>query len=189
MLRLPPLCLLLVLLAGPASAGTFVGLAADPFLSQIEFPGPPPDVRVLTGTIGLELGALPPLGSTTTFDVRSITLAATGLTISVDPDVANPGAGVLNPAGQFLIPNLFLRIDDGSFTDLALANVTGTFFAQGASCPYTYCLETSFEIDGGASLGLISVALVAIPEPSTALCAAAGLTLLALHARRRGAHR
>ena len=69
-------------------------------------------------------------------------------------------------------------------TDLALTNVTGTFAANGPGCAYTYCLETSFEIDGGAPFGLISVELTAIPEPSTALLVAFGVASLAVAGRR-----
>ena len=84
------------------------------------------------------------------FDVRALSLVASGpggFTIGLDPGVASPGAGVLNVAGQFLIPTLFLRLDDGlTLTDLALANVTGTLTPSGPGCAYGYCLETGEEI-------------------------------------------
>jgi len=189
MLRRLLLISVLVGLAGPASAGTLLWLDADSGVSSVAFSGPPPDSRTLSGSLAVELGALPPLAATTTFDLRVLTLLAAGpggFSIGLDPGVASPGAGVLNVAGQFLIPTLFLQLDDGLvLTDLALSNVTGTFEANGPGCVYTYCLQTSFEIDGGVPYGLISVSLTAIPEPSTAALVAIGVAGLALHVRRR----
>jgi hypothetical protein len=185
-------CLLIcafIALAGPASAGSFVTLDVDGGLSSVAFSGPPADTRTLTGTLALELGALPPLAATTSFDLRALSLVASGpggFSIGLDPAVASPGAGVLNVAGQFLIPTLFLQLDDGlALTSLALANVTGSFAPGGPGCPHSYCLETSFEITGGAPFGSIAVDVTAIPEPSTALLVALGAAGLALHARRR----
>jgi hypothetical protein len=187
MRRLLLLCALLGL-PGVASAGTLLELTVDPGNSSVAFAGPPPDSRTLSGTLTLELGAVPPLAATTTFDLRALTLLASGpggFSVGLDPDVANPGSGVLNVAGQFLIPTLFLQLDDGlALTDLALTNVIGSFTPNGIGCPYTYCLETSFEIEGGAPFGLISVELTAIPEPSTALLVAFGVSSLAVAGRR-----
>jgi hypothetical protein len=187
MRRLLLLCALLGL-SGVANAGTLVGLEVDSAASSVAFAGPPPDSRSLSGTLTLELGAVPPLAATTTFDLRALTLLASGpggFSVGLDPDVANPGAGVLNVAGQFLIPTLFLQLDDGlALTDLALTNVIGTFTPNGVGCPYSYCLETSFEIIGPPGLGLISVELTAIPEPSTALLLALGCASLAVAGRR-----
>ena len=174
-------------LAGTASAGTLLPLDVDSSVSSVAFSGPPPDARTLSGTLTVELGQLPPLAATTTFDLRALTLLASGpggFSIGLDPDVANPGLGVLNVAGQFLIPTLFLQLDDGlALTDLALLNVTGTFVANGPGCVTSYCLETSFEIAGGAPYGLISVSLTAIPEPSTALLVMFGVASLAVAGR------
>jgi hypothetical protein len=185
-----PLIAVVCALAAPASAGSLVTLDLDPTLSTVDFAGPPPGSGSLSGTLTIELGALPPLSSTTTFDLRALSASASSpgsFTIGLDPEIANPGAGVLNVAGQFLIPTLFLTLDDGvTQTDLALANVTGTFFANGPSCAFAYCAFSSFEIDGGASFGLISVEVTAIPEPSTAALLGIGCLLMALHSRRRG---
>jgi hypothetical protein len=185
-----PLIAVVCALAAPASAGSLITLELDPTLSTVDFSGPPPGSGTLSGTLTIELGALPPLAATTSFDLRALSASASSpgsFTIGLDPDIANPGAGVLNVAGQFLIPTLFLTLDDGvTSTDLALANVTGTFFANGPSCAFAYCAFSSFEIDGGESFGLISVEVTAIPEPSTAALLGAGCLLLALHSRRRG---
>ncbi len=189
MLRRLPLICLLACLAGSANAGPLLTLAVDASQSSVAFAGPPPDSRTLSGSLTLELGALPPLGATTSFDVRALTLLASGpggFAIGLHPGVASPGAGVLNVAGQFLIPTLFLQLDDGlTLTDLALSNVTGSLVPAGPGCAYGYCLETSFEIAGGAPFGLISVELTAIPEPSTALLVALGAAALALYSRRQ----
>jgi len=198
MLRPLLLCALLSL-PGAASAGTLLNLDVDNQISSISVTGPPPDSRVLAGALTLELGALPPLAATTTFDLRSLTLVAVGpspLAFVLDPDIENPGAGVLNVTGQFLIPTLFLQVDDGtSFTDLAVTNVTGSFTTTDPACLFLYaaCLDTYFEMDGGPTLGTVTVRVAAaatvIPEPSTALLVWLGSLGLALHARRRGASR
>ena len=190
--------LLCALLALPeaASAGALLSLDVDNQISTISVTGPPPDSRVLAGALTLELGALPPLAATTTFDLRSLTLLAVGpsiLAFVLDPNVENPGAGVLDLNGQFLIPTLFLQVDDGvSLTDLAIPNVRGTFTMQDPACLFLYaaCLDTYFEVDGGAPYGTIAVRLAAattvIPEPSTALLVLSGIASLAI-ARRRSA--
>lgn len=196
---MPRLLLLLFALAAasPASAGPILNLEIDPAASTATFPGPPPGSLTLSvalaGTLAIELGAPLPLSATTTFDVRALTLGASGpgapgpggFSIALDPDFANPGAGVLNVAGQFLIPTLLLVFDDGATqSDFALTNVTGTLAATGPGCPYTYCLETSFEIAGAWPHGQISVEISAIPEPSTAVLCLLGLAGLAVAGRR-----
>jgi riboflavin transporter FmnP len=187
------LCALLGL-PGVASAGTLLSLDVDNQVSSISVTGPPPDSRVLAGALTVELGALPPLAATTTFDLRALTLLAVGpslLAFVLDPDLENPGAGVLNANGQFLIPTLFLQVDDGtSLTDLAVSNVTGSFTLEDPACLFQYaaCLDTYFEMDGGATFGTIAVRVAAtttvIPEPSTALLVAFGVASLAVAARR-----
>jgi hypothetical protein len=43
----------------------------DSAASSVAFAGPPPDSRTLSGSLTLELGAVPPLAATTTFDLRA----------------------------------------------------------------------------------------------------------------------
>jgi hypothetical protein len=92
---------------------------------------------------------------------------------------------VVNPAGAFLLPTLFLRIQDalGSF-DLAVSNVTGAVvFGPSGSIER---LSTAFEIDSGGPTGVLQVTVVAaaLPEPGGLALAAAGVGLLL--ASRRG---
>ena len=142
----------------------------------------------LSGSLSAQLGALPPLSSNTTFDLTGLdVLASGGLAIGLDPGLANPGAGVLAPSGNFLIPNLFLRLDDGvSVFDLTVPNVLGSFGAL-PGCPAEFCLTTAFDIDTGGALGVVSVELFATPEPAPLALVALGLVALA--GARRSARR
>jgi hypothetical protein len=163
--------------SGPARA---LVLDADPAQSAITPAGG--SASPITGSLNVAIGQLPPV-SNTTFDLTEIALNSGGYAISLQ-SIANPGLGVLAPAGNFLIPTLFVSIDDGvTPVDIALANITGLLFARGPSCAYDYCLTSSFEIDTGAG-GLLGVSLYAVPEPSTALLVALGLAGVALERRR-----
>lgn len=167
------------LLCGSGQARA-LALDADPAQSSITPAGGSPSP--ITGTLEVAVGQLPPV-SNTTFNLIDVALYSGGHAISLQ-SIANPGLGVLAPAGNFLIPTLFLSVDDGvTPVDIALANVTGLLFARGPSCAYDYCLSSSFEIDTGAG-GLLGVTLYATPEPSTALLVALGLAGVALQRRR-----
>lgn len=181
---LPGLALATVVaLAAPASALTIVTLALDPAQSALA-----PDVgapQSLAGAITLRIGTLPLGATNTTFDVIALSASASGgATLALDPDVANPGLGVLTPAGTFLIPTLFVRITDGAATDLAIPDVTGAvaFGPGGASIQ---SLESSFGIDTGPPAGVVTVGVVAVvPEPASAALLALGLAGLAARAAR-----
>src|SRR5215470_7232537 len=140
----------------------------------------------LSGTVDVLLGTAPPLSSNTTFDVTSLDAHASGgLAIGLDPALAHPGAGVLSPSGSFLVPNLFLRLVDGSsIFDLTVPNVLGSYGAF-AGCPADACLQTSFDVDTGGPAGVVHVEVYAVPEPGTAALLALGMTVLSA-ARRRG---
>lgn len=167
-------------LASPASAATIVTLALDPSQSSLS-----PEVgsaESLSGTITLALGTLPLGGANTTFDVIGLSVTASGgATIALDPDVANPGLGVLTPAGAFVVPILYVRITQGSAVDLPIPDVTGSvvFGPGGASLAQ---LTTSFGIDTGAPAGVVTVNVVAVPEPAS--LALFGFGIAALCGRR-----
>ena len=167
--------------AGPAAAASIVTLALDPTQSSL-VPASEP-AETLSGTLVLRVGALPLGGSNTTFDVIGLAVTASGgATIGLDPDVLDPGLGVLRPDGAWLVPTLFVRITQGSSVDLAIPDLTGSVeFGPGAASITR--LVTSFGIDTGAG-GIITVNVVAVPEPGTLLLAATAVTTLALYARR-----
>jgi hypothetical protein len=169
---------LVVALSVPAGALT---LTVDPAQSSI-VPQVGPAAS-LAGTLDVAFGALPVV-ATTTFDVVAVAVTTSaGDAFALDPASPSPGLGVVNPAGAFLIPTLFLEITSGATSfALAIPNVTGSlvFGPGGASVAR---LETTFSIDSGTPAGVLSVTLVAIPEPATAALAGAGLLALALRAR------
>lgn len=176
--------LLAVLVLAPATASALV-LDIDPETSAIG--GAP-----VTGRMRLAIGSQPP-PSNRSFDLVELTAAAGDLDITLQ-EMASPGLGVLRADGAFLIPTLFLHLDDGSAPfDFAIPNVTGLLLERGAGCAHDHCLATSFEIDTGAAEGVIAVEIHAIPEPGTALLLALGLLGLGLRrtdrARTAGARR
>ena len=171
---------LLALLAAPAPA---VVLTIDS--SQSTITPTVGGVETLSGTIQVILGDPLPLAANTTFDVEDLSATSSGgLDITLDPSLSNPGAGVLNPSGVFLIPNLFLELDDGvTLFQLTVPNVLGNF-GDFAGCPGSICLETTFDVDTGGPLGIVTVYLFAIPEPHTALLVSLGLLVLGRRTRR-----
>lgn len=140
----------------------------------------------LSGTIEVAIGSLP-LTQTTTFDVIGLAVSASGgASFGLDPASPSPGLGVVNVAGAFLIPTLFLSVDPGGGSfPLAISNVTGTASFDPSGSLLTG-LTTSFQIASGGPAGLLTVTLVAVPEPGSLLLAGAGLLALAVGARRAG---
>ena len=180
MLRLFLWSPVLLLLAAPSGAVS-VTLPLDSAFSSIdpEFAAAEP----LSGLLSFEVGSLPVVGNTS-FDAANIAVeTGSGLSIILDPNVANPGLGVLNAAGSFLIPTLFIQLDDGGTTNLTLVDITGTvvFGQDGNSIREIF---TTFTVDSGGPAGIYTVTILAVPEPSALLLMAAGLTSLALGARR-----
>jgi len=161
--------------AGPAAALTVfqLGLAAPSAAG-----GAP-----LSGSLRVAIGALP-LTSNTTLQLTEVSVdTAGGAHLSLDPDIASAGLGVLFAGGSFLIPTLFLRVDDGSLAqDLAVPNVTGMLaFAEGGLALAQ--LESVFDVDAGPT-GPVEVHVVATPEPAAAWLVAAGLAALAVRPAR-----
>ena len=98
-----------------------------------------------------------------------------------------PGADVatVNPDGTFLVPTLFVIVDDGTLVfDLGITNLTGSVEFEDAGLSVGG-LVTGFQIDTG-SPPLLDVTVVAIPEPASLSLAAAGLLGLAALRRAKG---
>jgi hypothetical protein len=156
-----------------------VYLALDPARSQVtpESGSPQP----LSGLLRVEAESLPLTGATrfeiVHVDVRSGVPGRVGL----DPTVPGAGLGVLRPDRSFLVPTLLLRVSDGGTTqDLALANVAGSVELDPPCANTIVELGASFEVDTLGPEGVLSVALVATPEPGAALLGAAAVLALAL---------
>ena len=169
-------CTLALLVATPASA-----LTIAPGQSSIvpQFGA----AESLSGTIDVAIGSLP-LTQTTTFNVIGLSASASGgTTFGLDPASLSPGLGVVNVAGSFLIPTLFLEVDPGGGSfPIAIANVTGTALF-GAGGTVLQQLATSFQVDSGGPAGILTITLVAVPEPASLVLAGAGLLALALRGR------
>ena len=172
-----------------AAACGFVLLAVAPASALSISPGQSSIVpqfgaaESLSGTIDVAIGSLP-LTQTTSFDVIGLSASAGGgATFALDPASPSPGLGVVNVSGSFLIPTLFLEIDGGLGNfPIAIANVTGTalFDAGGTALQQ---LTTTFQVDSGGPAGILTITLVAVPEPASLVLAGAGLVALALRGR------
>jgi hypothetical protein len=131
------------------------------------------------GSISLEVASVPVL-SPQLFSLTSVSVSGAGYSFILDPSLASPALGVVNPDGSFLIPTLFLQGDDGSGPfDLAVPNVTGILLLDDDA---VLGLQSSFELE--TDLGeIVTVDLyAAVPEPHTSLLL--GVALFALSLRR-----
>jgi len=169
-----PLAAPLLLALSAASAGALT-LTVDPAQSALT-PQSGGSAEALTGTIEVQLGAVPVVANTS-FDVTGLALATSGGTqIDLDPAAPGPGLGVVTPAGSVLVGTLFLRIQDaGDTVLLAIPDVPGqATFGSGGGLQQ---LPSAFTIDAGEA-GLLDVSFVAVPEPRLlVLFAALGLGL------------
>lgn len=168
MKRLVLLSSALLLLASPARAVS-ITLGLDPALSSL-------GAESLTGALSFDIGALPVIG-TTSFDMSQVNLTSSGSTnIQLDSGVTNPGLGVIDAAGSFLIPSLFVTVDGSS--NLTIVDVTGSVvFGPGGDTIQS--LSSVFVVDA------TTVTIFAIPEPSTFALVALGLVGLGAARARR----
>lgn len=174
------MCLAFAGAAGAASFGPLAVLAPSAIVPEA---GPS---EALSGAIALDVSSVP-VASPTLFSLTSVSvLASSGASFALDPDVPSPALGVVQAAGNFLIPTLFLHIVDGeSSFDLAVPDVTGTlFFGFDGS---VVGIVSSFSVDSLSPDGTLTVNLLAlVPEPSAGALALATLMALgALGARAR----
>ena len=171
------LALAWVAFAGAAGAESFGPLAVFAPSAIVPEAGPG---EALSGAITLDVSSVP-VASPTLFSLTNVSvLASSGASFALDPDVPSPAIGVVQPAGSFLIPTLFLHIVQGASSfDLAVPDVAGTliFDTDGS----VVGLESSFAIDSLSPAGTLMVNLVVgVPEPGAGALALA--TLMALYA-------
>jgi hypothetical protein len=173
--------------AAPARAVTSFQLALDPAQSVATPEAGSP--QALSGFVRIDLDALP-LSAPARFQIGRVAVGAAGQprSIHLDGDLPSAGLGVLQPDGSFLVPTLFLTLTtDGPPQDLAIPNVAGTLELDASGLSVTR-LESSLQTDSLGVPGVVSVSIVATPEPGAgALAAIAALTLFVCRAVRRGA--
>lgn len=160
--------------AVPARAGSIFELPLGAESRLVPAAGTP---APLTGSLRLELVDLPFAGAT---EIRLLDVAVSGggLSVRLDPAIAAAGLGVLYEDGSFLFPTLFLALDGGGGApplELAIPDLTGEIELVGLSLRR---LVTSFAVDSLGSAGVVTVHVVATPEPGTALLAGLGLVAL-----------
>ena len=128
-----------------------------------------------TGSISLDVPTVP-LAAPQAFSLTDVAIQAGPLSFALDPTLASPALGVLQPDGRFLIPTLFLVGSDGANAfDLALTNVRGVLIGAPDE---VLGLFTQFQVDDGTNV--FDVALYAnVPEPGTALLLTLGCVALA----------
>lgn len=159
-----------------ASPAWSVVLDVDPTASDVG--GTP-----ASGSMAVSVGAPLPVPSRTTFELTALSVEAGPLSVGLDPSLARPGYGIVDPDGSFLVPTLYLLLSEGgALTPLVIPDLTGSLRAGGDDCVYTYCLDTTFSV--ATSGGLIDVTISAIPEPGTAALVGLGLFCIGRVCRR-----
>ena len=158
-------------------------LALDPAQSTVAPESGEP--QALSGLIRVEVGSLP-LTAATLFEIVRVEARGDDLgPVRLDPTIASAGLGTLFVDRSFLVPTLFLRVpdprspDDLPPQDLAVTNVAGTLELDPACGDTVTRLTSSFEVDSLGPAGVLSVTIVATPEPRSGWPgAAAALALL-----------
>jgi hypothetical protein len=127
-----------------------------------------------TGSLAVDVASVP-FSTPQVFRITDVSITAGPLSFVLDPTLASPALGVIQPDGSFLIPTLFLRGSDGATAfDLAIPNLEGTAF--GAPNGVTG-LFTSFQVETADDVFDV-ILHVNVPEPTTALLLGLGLAAL-----------
>jgi hypothetical protein len=171
MLRTLLLSSALIALSAPDGEAARIRMTLDPAESSLAQEGV--SEESLSGLLVLRIDPLPLVGSGASFDVIDLQLTTSGgSTLGLAPGVASPGLGVLGSEGSFLVPTLFVRITADTITDLPIPDVEGEvlFDLDGMSIRR---LATEFAIETHA--GIVSVRVVAVPEPHIAVLLVVGL--------------
>ena len=130
----------------------------------------------LLGTLRVEI-ADPSAALPTGLSLLDLDVGAGALTARLDDEIVSPGLGVRFPDGGFVIPTLFLVVDAGSGpVALAIPDVEGTAQIDEQS---ELLLEATFAIDADDPAGVVTVRVVAVPEPPGGPLAGVALLVLA----------
>jgi hypothetical protein len=166
--------LLFALAPAPRAGAAATHLVLEPE-SALVFPGSEP--IPLTGSLTIRLGAWP-LDGPTTLEVLDLSIGASLVVATLDPEIAAAGLGIAFDDGTFLVPTLFLALEDDFVptppVPVAIPDLTGTLAEDGSS---QLVLETAFELEINGSTA--SLVVVAAPEPGAAPLAGAAATVLA----------
>lgn len=164
---------LLAAAAAPAEASSIFDLVLSSESELVPSVGAP---APLVGTLRVEIGQVP-VTSATTIRLLDANVSGGGVTAILDPTIPSAGLGVLSSDGSFLFPSLFLVVDAGAGPlDLVIQDLVGTAEFTGLS---RLRVATSFAIDTLGPEGVVTVDLVAVPEPSSALATCLGLIAIA----------
>ena len=167
------------LVASEARAASFGPL---PVTSPSEIVNQDGSVNVVpTGSVRFTIDG--PSGQPQQLSLTDVTIDAGNLHFLLDPTLATPALGVIQPDGRFLIPTLFLVGDDGQNQfDLAIPNVLGTTYGDLGSPSSAYGIFTQFQVDAGGDVFDVSI-FAAVPEPGTVSLLLLGIGALALRRR------
>jgi hypothetical protein len=175
-------CAALLALTGialPAQAATFFDLVLTPESTWIPTGGAPGPVF---GMLRIGIDDLAAAGATS-LRIVSLDVTGGGVSVRLDDTIASPGSGVRFPDGSVVIPTLFVIVDAGADpVELAIPDVEGTTSFDER---LDLVLETNFAIATEGPAGVVTIDLVAVPEPSGGRIA--GLALLLLAAIKKGA--
>lgn len=134
---------------------------------------------VPSGVVSFDIATVPHL-TPQLFELTGVAITAGPLSFGLDPSIASPALGVIQPDGRFLIPTLFLVGNDGvNDFDLAIPNLSGATFGAPDGA---FGFFTQFQVDNGTDI-FDAVLYVNVPEPGPALLLVLGCSALAVRRR------